>query len=112
MPELQISNAATIIGYPNFMTIFALGLTPKRNPDAVSGFVADYTSEALLAADTEALLDHLDSLLTHGALLSATRERITEVLDHIDADSEQGLQARARLASILVMTSPEYIVLR
>ena len=110
-PELQISNATTVVGYPNFLTIFALELTPKINDSLPATYVPNYSAEVALAADPEALLNRLDQLLTHGRLRAETRARITEVLNEFDATTEDGLQARARLASVLVMTSPEYVVL-
>jgi uncharacterized protein (DUF1800 family) len=111
-PEFQIVNASSIMGYPNFMTIYALGRSPKLDPALPPAFVADYETEAGLAATPGALLDHLDLLLTHGSLREETRERIIEALNQIDPNSEAGLLGRARLASVMVMTSPEYIVLR
>jgi uncharacterized protein (DUF1800 family) len=111
-PELQISNANSIVGYPNFMTIYALGISPKVDRNEPVAYVADYNSQAELATEPEALLDNLDQLLTHGTLQVETKTRIAEVLNALDAETEEDLQTRARVASILVMTSPEYIVLR
>jgi len=111
-PELQIANAATVMGYPNFLTIYAVGRSPRVDPTRPPAFTASYEAEAALAANPQALLDHLDLLLTHGTLREDTRERISEALSVVNADTDAGLQARARLASVMVMTSPEYIVLR
>ena len=111
-PELQIANASTVMGYPNFLTLYALGVSPLVNPGAPRAFAADYAIEVALAADPEALLDHLDLLLTHGTLNDDTRARITDALNIINPGSEAGLLGRARLASVMVMTAPEYIVLR
>ncbi len=111
-PELQIANATTVVGYPNFLTSFAFGLSPTLDPGKPPTYVADYSRQIALAADPRALLDNLDTLLTHGTLQDETRERITELLDALDATSEEDLLLRARVASVLVMTSPEYIVLR
>ena len=111
-PELQISSAATVIGYPNFMTIYAFNLSPKRNPNQPSAYSADYAAEASLASDPSALLDHLDLLLTHGTLLDETKNRIADAINEFSASDEESRQARARLASVMVMTSPEYLVLR
>jgi hypothetical protein len=111
-PELQISNANSIVGYPNFMTIYAFGSSPKADPGQPATYVATYAEQAALAADPAALLDNLDRLLTHGTLEAETRTRITEVLNVLGADTEEDLQTRARIAGVMVMTSPEYIVLR
>lgn len=111
-PELQIVDASSVVGYPNVMTLYALGRSPKLDDDVQDAFVADYRAEADLATDITALLDHLDLLLTHGTLQADTRQRIGSILDAVGTSSEEDLQLRARVASILVMTSPEYIVLR
>ncbi len=111
-PELQITNATSLMGYPNILTIYALGRSPKVDPGLAPAFVPDYKNETRLAANPADLLDHLDLLLTHGTLLGKTRSRITAAMNRISPDTQAGLLARAQLASIMVMTSPEYIVLR
>ncbi|MFK8048132.1 MAG: DUF1800 family protein [Halioglobus sp.] len=111
-PELQITNASTLVGYPNFMTAFALGVTPQLNGQPAAAFRADYSTQVALAADTEALLTNLDELLTHGSLQNDTRTRITQLLSELGSETEDELLLRSQIASVLVMTSPEYIVLR
>ncbi len=111
-PELQIENAGTVIGYPNFLTIYALGVAPQFDRNAPQAYLADYAAETALADDANALLDHLDLLLTHGRLADDTRQTIIAALDEIPPTREELLLARAQLASVMVMTAPEYIVLR
>tara|TARA_R110001599_G_scaffold353870_1_gene601392 strand:+ start:186926 stop:188707 length:1782 start_codon:yes stop_codon:yes gene_type:complete len=111
-PEMQIANASTVMGYPNFLTVYTLGVSPLVDPGAARAFEASYTAEVTLAANPQALLDHLDLLLTYGTLSEDTRARITDALEVINPDSKTGLLSRARLASVMVMTSPEYIVMR
>ncbi|MCB1688515.1 MAG: DUF1800 domain-containing protein [Halioglobus sp.] len=111
-PELQITTASTVVGYPNFLASFVFGLSPKIDRDEPPTYVANYARQVAVAADPQALLDNLDLLLTHGTLQAETRERITGLLDTLDAETEEDLLLRARFASVLVMTSPEYIVLR
>lgn len=111
-PEFQITNAASLVGYPNFLTVYVLGRSPKINPTLPPAYVPDYSVEEALADDADALLDHLDRLLTHGTLQEETRERISEAMAQIPVDSDRGRELRARLASFMVMTAPEYIVLR
>jgi len=94
------------------LTLYALGLSPKIDPAAPEAYVADYRVQAALADDEEALLDNLDLLLTHGGLQDETRERIRQVLVALGSESQEDRDLRARIASIMVMTSPEYIVLR
>ena len=111
-PELQISNASTVVGYPNFLTTYAFGLSRKVDNNQPPTYVPDYSPQMALAADPEALLDNLDLLLTYGTLRDDTRARIADILNSLDSDTEEDLLLRARTASVLVMTSPEYIVLR
>jgi len=111
-PELQIANASTVMGYPNFLTIYALGRSPKVSPALPSAFAVDYATEKALATDPDALLDHLDLLLTHGTLREETRERIRDALNVVNPGTDAGRLGRAQLASVMVMTSPEYVVLR
>ena len=59
-----------------------------------------------------ALLDSLDLILTHGTLAPETRQRITDVLASIDQQSTDTSELKTQAAVILIMTSPEYIVLR
>ncbi|MFT4518103.1 MAG: hypothetical protein ACI9JM_000480 [Halioglobus sp.] len=111
-PELQITNAASIVGYPNMMTAYALGVTPLADRDGVRNYQPDYSPQVAVAADTEALLDNLDGLLTHGTLQDETRTRVGQILAVLPSETDEDKLLRAQLASVLVMTSPEYIVLR
>ena len=111
-PELQITSATSIVGYPNFMTRYALGLSQRAGRDSDPAFSPDYSAQVAVAGDAEALLDNLDQLLTHGTLQAETRTRITQILDAIGTEDDEALLLRAQIASVLIMTSPEYIVLR
>lgn len=112
-PELQITTASSVVGYPNFMTVYALGLTRgNRNGNVSTAYQPDYSPQVALAGDVGAMVDNLDVLLTHGALQADSRERIVEALSLIPAEDDEGLLLRAQIASILMMTTPEYIVLR
>lgn len=113
-PELQITTASSVVGYPNFMTIYALGLSSQARPggNAPRAFLPDYSTQVALADDVEALVANLDVLLTHGTLQDDSRERIVEVIGLIPAVDDDGRLLRAQIASILMMTTPEYIVQR
>jgi uncharacterized protein (DUF1800 family) len=111
-PELQITNAGSIVGYANFMTTFALRTPGQQDNREAATFIPNYAPQAALAADTDLLLNNLDLLLTHGTLQAETRTRIKEILASLDSNVEGNLLLRAQVASVLVMTSPEYLVLR
>lgn len=113
-PELQITTSSTLVGYPNFMTAYALGFSVQlnRNTGAPVNYRPDYSAQIALASDLDALLDNLDALLTHGTLQADSRERIIEGLSQLPDATQEDRELRAQVASVLVMTTPEYIVLR
>jgi hypothetical protein len=112
-PELQITTASAVVSYPNFMSYFALGLDAYMEDDGgPRTFQPDYSAQSALAHDPEVLLDHLDTLLTYGGLRSDSRARIIEALNLLPAQTDTDLLLRAQLASLMVMTTPEYLVQR
>ena len=126
-PELQIANASSVAGYSNFMTYFVfldqtqldinevnqffadeeIDIDTSR---ALQSFVADYHQEVSLVNDSQALLSHLDLLLTHGTLSSATRQHIIGVLAPLAKDTEQEKRYQVQLAILMIMTSPDYLI--
>lgn len=107
-PELQITTAASVTGYANFMTGFIF------NGDGRTAFAPDYTDELALAGDPNALVDHLDMLLTAGTLSDPTRDRIVQAVGNING-SDGGFSAnelRVRTAILFIMNSSDYIVAR
>ena len=112
-PELQIVNASSIVGYANFVTLYIFGESPKVDGTAPVSFVADYTAETALAETPEALVDHLDLLLTHLTMTDETRTRIIDALNQVEIDPNDrdgSLEFRARLAVLMAMTSADYLV--
>lgn len=118
VPEFQLVNAATISGYANFMSFFALSFAADNlAPPSSNSFIPDYSEEIALAEDPAALVDHLDVFLTNGELTDESRSTIIDVLEAVpltdDSDPEfDGREERAELAVILVLTTPDYIVAR
>lgn len=114
VPELQITTSTTVVSYPNFISYYALGLVNELAEDngQPMSFEADYSAQTALARDPQALLDNLDTLLTHGTLGTAARDRIVEAISLLPARDNEDLELRARLASVMVMTTPDYLVQR
>ncbi|MEM8767585.1 MAG: DUF1800 family protein [Pseudomonadota bacterium] len=123
-PELQITNATTVPGYINFMTYFVFGQQasidvdalretyqefgiPLAAEDVVDQFRSSYAREQALAADPDALVAHLDVLLTGGVMTADSRRAISELVA-----ATEGALLRSQLAVLLVMTSPDYLVQR
>ena len=107
-PELQITTAASVTGYANFITEFVM------NDDNRTDFAPDYTAELALAGNPAALVDRLDLLLTSGSLSDAARTRIINAVTSITGSGGGFSQdeLRVRLAILMVMTSTDYIVSR
>ncbi len=107
-PELQITTAASVTGYANFMTDFIF------NDEGRTDFAPNYDTEVALAGDAAALVDHLNTLLAHGALNAATRTQIIDAVNAISSGSGSFSrdELRARLAVLFVMNSSDYIVQR
>ena len=138
VPELQIVNASSTPGYINFLTHFVLREPRKGNDDdflrdyfggselasdlearARESFVPSYERELALADDPDALVDHLDTLLAHGALEEDTREAIVDLIADIPLErqdwqpgGDDGRHLRVYFAVLMVMTAPEYLVLQ
>lgn len=114
-PELQITTAASLVGYANYITLYTLGESPqveREGAEIAPAYRPDFSAQLALADDTEALLDQLDTLLTFGQLRDTTRERIAAIIDEFDMQTPEQRLLRVRLAIVMVMTAPEYIVQR
>ncbi len=102
-PELQITNETTVAGYANF--IYA-----KIN----SGFSAakpDYSSKLELANDPDALVTNLDLLLTANQLSAEGKSIIVDAISQMRANTTDQLEKRVKAAILMIMLSPDYLVL-
>lgn len=115
VPEFQIVNESTSIGYLNFMTDFAFDRGSQRNRD-IETFKPDYSEELALLETPAALVDHLDDLLTGGRMSDAEKADIVDIVSTVEirtnspentaADQEDAVQT----AVTLVLNSPSYTV--
>ncbi len=107
-PELQITTAASVTGYANFMEEFIF------NEEGRTDFAPDYTQEIALAGDPAALVDRLDMLLTSGQLSADTRSRIEQAVTSISSGDGPFSrdELRVRVAVLFIMNSSDYIVAR
>ncbi len=107
-PEFQITTAASVTGYANFMENFIF------NWEGRSDFAPDYADEIALAGDPAALVDHLDTLLASGALSASARSRIINAVNAVTqgGGSFSRNELRARVAVLFVMTASDYIAAR
>ncbi|MEO1253011.1 MAG: DUF1800 domain-containing protein [Pseudomonadota bacterium] len=107
-PELQITTAASVTGYANFMDEFIF------NDEGRIDFAPDYAAEVALANDPAALVDRLDMLLTAGSLSSATRSQVIAAVNGVTAGARSFSrdELRVRVAILFIMNSADYIVER
>lgn len=103
-PEMQITHETSVAGYLNSM-LASVTLGGGFDFDIQSRFPLAST----LAADPDALVAHMDLLLTHGTMSDTLKSRIVQAVTAIPADEDEGRQ-RARVACYLTMASPEYLV--
>jgi uncharacterized protein (DUF1800 family) len=129
-PEFQISTDSTLIGMANL----AFGVTivglPMDNPlgeqlaacaaglftcDHIPAWLRDefgvnivhldFSEEIAVADDVDALLDHLDILMTYGTLSQSSRDALKPLLVPLDDPD-----FRVRVAVGLMMVTPDYVV--
>jgi uncharacterized protein (DUF1800 family) len=115
-PEFQIHNDTTALSMPNALWWLVFeGIMRNAEPGIGVRWYSqgdlDLAYETALAADTEALLDHLDRMITAGRLTPANRTAIADVIDAMPAGSEAEREARVQRALWLFGLLPEFNVL-
>ena len=114
-PEMQIVSESSVAGYANFIqTTIEAGV--GRAEGGKRDVQADYSAQMAIADSAEKLVDTLDLLLTGKRLSAASRTRIVDAVTAISipannpANAETARRNRVRLATLLIMVSPEYLV--
>ena len=103
-PEFQITNEPTIIAYVNYMQTVIVNGAGDSKPD--------YSALTTIAADSQALLNELNLVLAANQISAATISQMKTALDTIATTTTTGTLNRIYAAIVLVMASPEYLVLR
>ena len=98
-PEFQITSEPSLIAYTNYMQAVIQSGAGEARPD--------YSALAALAADSQLLLDELNLLLAAGQIHPAVIASMKTALDTITNTTN-----RIYAAVLLVMASPDYLVLR
>lgn len=115
-PEFQITNSYTAISTINLIHLATVWNYPLAGYDAdhvnapMAEFSFDFSPELALVDDDDALIDHLDMLLTYGTLSTETRQIIKDNLaatpDWVEPPE------KVSMAVHLFMVSPEYAILK
>ena len=114
-PEMQIISESSVAGYANFIqTTIEAGV--GRAEGGKRDVQADYSAQLAIADSAEKLVDALDLLLTGKRLSAISRTRIVDAVSSIGipannpANAETAKRNRVRLATLLIMVSPDYLV--
>ncbi len=111
-PEFQINTDVTSLGLFNgIWTLIYQGIANSIGRRGYSQGDLDLTYEISIAGDTEALIDHLDLLLTACRLSEENRATLTSVIGDMPSDTWWQRKQRARRALYLFALLPEFHVI-
>ena len=111
-PEFQIVNETTVAQWVNTaqqMVTGGIGWTGSAN-DVSSVYPA--LSALAAAGDLDGMLAHLDLLLFAGRMPASVRSDIAEGVAGVTGQTAANHRDRARVAVLMAMTAPEYLVQR
>jgi uncharacterized protein (DUF1800 family) len=111
-PEFQIHNDITALSLPN--SIWTLSYNGIRDEIGKRGYSQgdlDLAFEIALANDSDALLDHLDTMITAGRLTAANRATIKGVIDSMPTETTEERETLVRKAMYLFALLPEFNVI-
>ncbi|MDP5240705.1 DUF1800 domain-containing protein [Uliginosibacterium sp. 31-16] len=114
-PEMQIVSESAVAGYANFMQT-AIEAGVGRVEAGKRDVQPDYSAQMAIADKPAQLVEQLDLLLTGQRLSAASRTRINEAVASIALPAnnpqaaENARRNRVKLATLLIMVSPEYLV--
>ncbi|MCF7818328.1 MAG: DUF1800 domain-containing protein [Kiritimatiellales bacterium] len=111
-PEFQINNDVTSLNLLNAIrTLVESGIQQPIGARFYSQAELDYARPKALAADSGALLDYLDLMITAGRLTPANRATIAGVVDAMPGGSDADREARVKTALRLFALLPEFNVI-
>lgn len=103
-PEFQITNEVSVISYLNFMQV--------TMRDGIGDFKGNFAEYLDKAADSQALLDMINLRVAGNQVSAPTIAQIKTAVDSIATATPADLQNRVWTATLLIMASPEYLVLK
>ena len=107
-PELQITTETSVAGYLNFMQSVVGNLAGTTNSD----LIVDYAALQAIANDPNALASEVELILAGNRLNAASRTLIREALGQMPAATSANLLDRVKVAILLTLATPEFMVLR
>lgn len=115
-PEFQIVDEITVAGYANKIRS-VLELEIESGDDVRMSL----TEEQAIAGDPDALIDRLNYVLLNGTMSPSLRQNLQEAIGSIAVSKSKSSQSkatkaalrnRARLAVLITMVSPDYLIQR
>jgi len=106
VPELQLFNEGSVLGFINFVTKFAV--QRSRKPGESPSLVPDYTAAVSLSDDSNTLIEYLDTLLTAGTLSDDEKLRIVTIVESIpitESNAQTDRLSRVHVAVVAIMGS-------
>lgn len=116
VPEFQIVNESSSVGYLNFMTVFAFDRA-AQNDNSIETYKPDYSDELALVDDPVALIDHLDNLLTGGRMSDDEKTDILDIITTLEVRTNSPSNTAAdekiivQAAVALFLNSPSFAVI-
>ena len=104
-PEFQITTASTIMEIKNLIYYSLETGQVLANSGQLPAEKLDFSEELLLAQDTQALLDRLDTVMTFGTLTAETRTAVEVAVDSLTESRE-----RVAMAVYLIAISPDFAI--
>ena len=104
-PEFQITNASTIVEIKNLIDSWLEAGRFEEQTGYLPNDEVNFTTELALADDTEALLTHLDTVMTYGTLSENTRSVVRKAINN-----ETEALEKVRIAVYLIAVSPDFAV--
>jgi len=131
VPEFQITNTNTVIGYIDLMTDLVLerpntytcptstgsnflGLEPCNFAGTGVPFTPDYETELQLADSPQQLVSHLNTLLLGGRMPADEQQFLIDTLSGMPIETGSEAEDRSRrvhVAVLMFVTSPHYTIL-
>jgi uncharacterized protein (DUF1800 family) len=106
-PELQINTESQVTAYINFMKD---AVEQGYGDFGARDVASSYASEIALASNPDALIDRVDLLLTGQRLSLATRNAMRTAILSVPTTASNAALNRARIAVLLALCSPEFLV--
>jgi uncharacterized protein (DUF1800 family) len=103
-PELQLTNESTVAGYLNFMQSLVAG--------SIGDIVPDYSALLTLADTPTALVAEINTVMAAGQLSAATQTLIVSAINAMSRANDAAMRQRVNAAMLLVLATPEFVVLK